>query len=210
MLPLADWWLMSVKLFGSQTSPYVRKVRITLLEKGLDCEFIIESPADPQSQVARLNPLGKVPLLQLDDGQVLFDSPMIVEYLDSFIGSSLLDYEGMRWQIQRWHALGDGINDAVVARMLEGRREEAKQDIAFVRKQEGKVAAALQFADDHYHGGTYLIDNNLTMADIALAVALDYTDFRYVHNWRTQHPRLAQWLANISQRPSFKETKPAA
>jgi len=199
-----------MKLYASTTSPYARKVRIALIEHGLDYEFIAESPSDPNSHVARLNPLGKVPLLQRDDGEVLFNSPMIVEYIDGLAAEPLIPVDtGQRWQVQRWHALGDGIVDAVVARMLECRRDEDKQDVAFITKQEHKVAAGLAFASEQLRGSDYLFDGGLTMADIALAVALDYTDLRYPHNWRDQHPALAQWLDTINQRPSFKDTVPS-
>jgi glutathione S-transferase len=198
-----------MKLYASTTSPYARKVRIALIEHSLPHEFIAESPSDPSSHAARLNPLGKVPLLQRDDGEVLFNSPMIVEYIDSLAAEPLIpsDIE-QRWQVQRWHALGDGIADAVVARMLEGRRDENKQDQTFIARQEYKIAASLDFASEHLPGGEYLFNGYLTMADIALAVALDYTDLRYPNDWRAQHPALAGWLATITQRPSFQKTLP--
>lgn len=197
-----------MKLYGSETSPYVRKVRICLLEKGLDCEFIVESPADPNANVAKRNPLGKVPMLECDDGEVLFNSPMIVDYLDSLNEASLIPNTAARWHIQRWHALGDGIVDAVIARMLEKRRPAERQEPSVIQRQEGKVAAALNFASDHYQGGTYLEGEQLSIADIALAVALEYIDFRYPHDWRQSHPQLAQWLQGIFQRPSFTTTMP--
>ena len=122
-----------MKLFASTTSPYARKVRIMLIEHGLEHEFISESLADPNSNVNRLNPLGKVPLLQRDDGEQLFNSPMIAEYIDSISTLPLIPNDAdLRWQVQRWHALGDGIVDAVVTRMLEGRRPEDKQSSAVI------------------------------------------------------------------------------
>ena len=94
-----------MKLYGSLTSPYARKVRIFLMEKGIDCEFIAEGPSDPAGNVPRLNPLGKVPLLIRDDGEVIFDSPMIIEFLDDLTGHPLIPVGKTRWQAQRWHAL---------------------------------------------------------------------------------------------------------
>lgn len=203
---------ITMKLYTSTTSPYGRKVRICLLEHNISHEFIAESPADPNSHVARLNPLGKVPLLQMDDGEVVFNSPMIVEYLDSLASVPLIPAADSRWQAQRWHALGDGIVDAVVARMLEARRDEGKQDKPFIDKQQRKVAAALTFASERLEaslaGGNFLCDGRLTVADIALAVALNYIDLRYAHDWRDQHPLLAGWLEIINQRPSFRQTLP--
>jgi len=198
-----------MKLYGSETSPYVRKVRILIQEKNIPCEFIIEGPADAAGHVAALNPLGKVPVLVRDGGDVLFDSPMIAEYLDSLKGEPLLPLGGeSRWVIQRWHALAQGIMDAVVARMLEGRKSASQQTPGAIDKQEGKIAAALKYADAAKKGATYLVDDRFSLADIALGVALDYIDLRYPHGWRAQYPRLAQWQAGMAQRASFSETLP--
>jgi len=195
-----------MKLYASLTSPYARKVRICLIEKGLDYDFVVEAPSDPNANVVRLNPLGKVPLLQCDDGEVVFNSPMIVEYIDSLEGVALIPTSVKRLHVQRWHALGDGIVDAVVARMLELRRAIEHQDAAVIKKQETKVAAALDFADEHYQGGEFIEGGQFSLADIALAVALEYIDFRYPHDWRSIHPRLAEWLNGINQRPAFLST----
>jgi glutathione S-transferase len=198
-----------MKLYGSETSPYVRKLRILIKEKGLACEFVIEGPADAAGHVAALNPLGKVPVLLRDAGDVLFDSPMIAEYLDSLTGEPLLPLTGeARWVTQRWHALGQGIMDAVVTRMQEGRKPAEKQTQETIGKQEGKIAAALKYADAAKRGATYLVDDRFSLADIALGVALEYIDLRYPHAWRAQHPRLALWQAGMAKRASFLETLP--
>lgn len=198
-----------MKLYGSETSPYVRKVRILIKEKDIPCEFIIEGPSDAAGHVAALNPLGKVPVLQRDGGDVLFDSPMIAEYLDSLKGDPLLPVSSeARWLTQRWHALGQGIMDAVIARMLEGRKPADKQMPEVIAKQEGKVAAALKYAESAQRGATYLVDDRFSLADIALGVALEYIDLRYAHAWRAQYPRLAQWQAGMARRASFLETLP--
>ena len=199
-----------MKLYGSLTSPYARKVRIFLIEKGIDYEFITEGPSDPAGNVARLNPLGKVPLLIRDDGEVIFDSPMIIEFLDDLTGYPLIPAGKTRWQAQRWHALGQGILDAVVTRLMETRRTAERRDPAIIDKQEGKVAAALRFADEHYKKGKYLVNNSLTIADISLGVALEYIDFRYPHDWRSLYPNLDRWLKEHSSSPSFSETRPPA
>ena len=198
-----------MQLYGSETSPYVRKVRILILEKNIPCEFIIEGPADAAGHVAALNPLGKVPVLVRDGGDVLFDSPMIVEYLDSLKGDPLLPLTGeARWVIQRWHALAQGTQDAVVARMIEGRRPADKQLPGAIEKQEGKIAAALTFAEAAHKGKAYLVDDHFSLADIAMGVALEYIDLRYPHDWRGRHPRLAQWQAGMARRASFMQTLP--
>jgi len=197
-----------MKLYGSLTSPYARKVRIFLIEKGIDCEFIAEGPSDPAGNVPRLNPLGKVPLLIRDDGEVIFESPMIIEFLDDLAGYPLIPAGKTRWQAQRWHALGQGILDAVVARLMETRRTPERQDPAVIDRQECKVAAALRFANEHYNNGKYLLSNSLTIADISLGVALEYIDFRYPHDWRSLYPHLEQWLKEHNTSLSFSKTRP--
>ncbi len=198
-----------MKLYGSLTSPYVRKVRACAIEQGIALEFIAEGANDPAGNVARLNPLGKIPVLERDDGEALFDSPLIVEYLDSIGKMQLIPPSGeLRWQAQRWHALSQGVLDAVVTRLMETRRAPEKVDSGGVAKQEGKVAAALKYADQHYQGGAYLLDQGLTIADLAWAVALEYIDLRYAHDWRATHPRLAAWHGTIKDSASLRETRP--
>jgi glutathione S-transferase len=199
-----------MKLYGSLTSPYVRKVRVFLREKGIAYDFVEEGPADAAGNVARLNPLGKIPTLLRDDGEVLFESPMIIDYLDSLPGPVLIPLAGeARWRVQRWHALGQGIADAVVARLMETRRRPEHQDPALIHKQEAKVAAALAFAETRIPDGEYLMGNRLTLADIAMGVALAYMDLRYEHAWQATHPRLAAWFAVCARRPAFVETMPS-
>ncbi len=200
-----------MKLYGSLTSPYVRKVRACAKEQDINIEFIAEGPSDAAGNVARLNPLGKVPVLVLDDGEVLFDSPMIVDYLDNLGGQRLIPQTGeLRWKAQRWHALAQGVLDAVVTRLLEGRRAADKQEPKVIARQEGKVAAALAYAEAQMPNGMYLLDERLTIADIAWAVALEYIDLRYAHDWRGAHPRQAAWLASIKDRPSLAATRAPA
>ena len=199
-----------MKLYGSLTSPYVRKVRVFLKEKAIEHEFIIEGPGDAAGNVARLNPFGKVPVVVRDDGEALFESPMIIDYLESLPGPTLIPPAGeARWRVQRWHALGQGIADAVVARLMETRRRSEHQDPALIHKQEAKVAAALIFAERHVPEHEFLVANQLTIADIALAVALGYVDLRYAHDWRSEYPGLSAWFSRFARRPSFVETSPS-
>jgi len=199
-----------MKLYGSLTSPYVRKVRVLLKEKNIDHEFVIEGPTDAAGNVARLNPFGKVPVLVRDDGEVLFESSMIIDYLDGMCSPSLIPQSGeTRWQAQRWHALGQGMADAVVARLMEVRRAPEHQDSTLIHRQETKVAAALAFAESHVPGSEYLMGMQLTIADIAVGVALGYTDLRYPHEWRVACPRLAAWFTAFGRRPSFIATMPS-
>jgi len=197
-----------MKLYGSLTSPYVRKARVLLKEKNVTCEFVMADAWAADSPIPAMNPLGKVPVLVRDDGSVLFDSPLIAEYLDSLKGEPLIPASGeARWEVLRWHALAQGMLDVVVVRLLESRRGE-KMTPEIIARQEGKIAAALKYADTQRKDGPYICQNRLTLADISLAIALEYTDFRYAHDWRSRHPRLAEWLKAMSLRSSFLETQP--
>jgi glutathione S-transferase len=198
-----------MKLYGSLTSPYVRKARILIREKGLPCEFVVADAWAADSPVPALNPLGKVPVLALDNGDALFDSPVIAEYLDSLKTPALLAAAGeARWDMLRWEALADGVLDAVVTRLLESRRPEAQQSAENIRRQEEKVARSLDYIAQRLGGKPWLAGDRFTLADLTVAVALEYTDFRYPHDWRGRHPRLGQWLAGVSARPAFVETRP--
>lgn len=197
-----------MKLYGSLTSPYVRKLRIFIIEKLLPVEFVaVESAADPN--IAARNPLGKVPVLERDDGFMLFDSPVIAEYLDSLAPPELIPPAGeARWQVLRWAALGDGVMDAVAARLMESRRPAPQQSVDVMRHQEGKVRRAMDFAEREIVDAAWLVENQYSLADVALATALEYVDFRYPHAWRDTHPKLAAWQTKASARPSFYETRP--
>ena len=230
-----------MKLYGSLTSPYVRKLRILLREKDVACEFVQADAWAADSPVPRLNPLGKVPVLERetapgpnlvtgrtseasrasesargprldpigDNASVLYDSPVILEYIDSLKAPALLAPAGEdRWAMLRLQALADGILDATVTRLLESRRPEQQQSPGNIKRQEEKIARALAYADSVPKGGAYLMQNRFTVADLCLGVALEYVDFRYPHDWRGRHPRLALWLAGISTRPAFAETIP--
>jgi glutathione S-transferase len=199
-----------MKLYGSLTSPYVRKVRMVLLEKGLAHDLVVEGPADAAGNVVRLNPLRAIPVLERDDGEVFFDSPMICEYIDSLNDQPRL-YPASgeaRWQALRWHALGQGMMEATVTRFVELRKPAEKQDAPTVAKHSARIAAALAFAAERVPAGGFISGNTIGIADITLAAALGYIDLRYAHDWRGQHPRLAQWLVPVSTRPSFIETQP--
>jgi glutathione S-transferase len=199
-----------VKLFGSKTSPYVRKVRVYLAETALPCEFIEVDAWQPSQQLAAA-PLGKVPVLERDDGSVLFESILIIEYLDRQrpVDSRLLATDGEeRWITLRWHALAHGIIDAVVARLLELRRPQVLQMPERMLREETRIARTLTAIETGFGNGDYLVANRLTVADLMLGVALQYIDFRYPHDWRSATPRLAAWSGPILQRRSFTNTLP--
>ncbi len=197
-----------MKLYGSLTSPYVRKARVLTREKNLQCEFVTADAWAVDSPIPALNPLGKVPVLSLDNGQVLFDSPVIIEYLDSLKTPALLPASGeTRWAMLRWQALADGLLDAVVARLLESRRPVAQQSTDNIRRQEEKITRSIEYTAQQL-SQAWLMSDRFTLADLVMAVALEYIDFRYPHDWRGRHPRLGEWLAGIGARPAFVETRP--
>jgi glutathione S-transferase len=200
-----------MKLYGSDTSPYVRKLRVMIKEKQLPVEYVLADPRAPDSPIPALNPLGLVPVLLRDDGSTLFDSPVVAEFLDSMKAPPLIPAAGeSRWQVLRWAALGDGILDQAVARTMELRRPGPQQSAEANGKREEKIARAMDHADAQLGDGAWLIDNRYTLADIALAASLEYVDFRYPHEWRGARPRLARWLAAISARAAFVDTRPPA
>ena len=200
-----------MKLYGSLTSPYVRKIRILIAEKGVELDFVEANPTAPDSPIPAHNPLGLVPTLVRDDGFALFDSPVIAEYLDSMKMPALIPAAGEpRWQVLRWAALADGVLDQTVGRTMELRRPPAQQSVEVNKRREQKIARSLDFAEQNVGTGAYLAEGRLTMADIALAVALEYIDFRHPHDWRAARPRLAGWHEGLGARPSFVTTRPPA
>jgi len=198
-----------MKLYGSLTSPYVRKARVLLKEKSIECEFVVEKPGDAGTRFPHLNPLAKVPVLELDDEQALYDSAVICEYLDHLSGGGLIPAVGeARWEVLRWHALADGIIDSVVAIFLENQRPEQSRLDEAIEKQQKKVYSAINMLNREVKNREFLVGNTFTLADLAVGVALEYIDLRYPHDWRSQIPELSFWLASISARPSFQETVP--
>ncbi|MBX6321678.1 MAG: glutathione S-transferase N-terminal domain-containing protein [Rhodospirillaceae bacterium] len=198
-----------MKLRYSPTSPYVRKVTVVALETGLDgrIERIPTSTADPKSGLAEQNPLGKVPTLVTDDGTVLFDSPVICEYLDSLHdGRKLIPPSGpARWTVLRQQALADGVLDAAVLRVGESRRPKTEQSPAFLEKQKTVIARAL----DAFEREVDTLPAEPTLGTITLGVALGYLDFRWASDaWRTGRPKLARWYEAFAQRPSMLATVP--
>lgn len=197
-----------MKLYASPTSPFARKARAVALEKGLEIE--VEMVAPPFAAAAEHNPLGKIPVLVRDDESVVFDSPVIVEYLDGLPSEapSLLGEGEERLAIAVWQAVADGVMEAAVMRMLETRREADKQAPWMVKRQEKKIAAAMDYAEERIGDG-FLVADRFTVADIALCAALGYVDLRYPHPWREGHPGLAAWVERIGARPCLAETAPA-
>ena len=198
-----------MKLYGSPTSPYVRKARVLIKEKGIDCEFVTEDPLPEDSAIPRRNPLGKVPVLEIAPENYLFESVFVTHYLDNLDGKPLQPRDAAGyWQSQWWQALGNGIIDAVIARVLETRRPADKQWADKLAREEARVQRATRVGESAFKGGDYLVGKNLTLADLVMGVALQYVDFRYPHDWRSAAPKLARWHAGIARRASFEETLP--
>ena len=200
-----------LKLIASLTSPYARKVRVALAEKKIECALVLESPWTPGNNVAEFNPLGKVPVLVMEDGTTIYDSRVIVEYLDSVSPVSRLIPEPSRQRIavKRWEALGDGICDAVAAIVLEGRRPARQQSNDWVDRQQHKIAlGVLELARD-LDEKPWCSGEGYSLADIATGCALGYLDLRQPElDWRAQHPNLARLAEKLAKRPSFAETVP--
>ena len=198
-----------MKLYGSLTSPYVRKARVLISEKKLAVDFVNEDPWPADSRISTRNPLGKVPALEIEPNNYLFESVLVVHYLDHVDGKTLTpkDPAGY-WQAQWWQALGNGVIDAAVARVLESRRPEDKRMPENIEREESRIRRAVATAESRFAGSTFLVGNRFTLADLIFGVAVQYVDFRYPHDWRSQAPKLAKWHLNVTQRKSFQETLP--
>jgi glutathione S-transferase len=197
-----------MKLLYTPRSPYVRKVRVTLIETGLhkSIEFVEVNLEHPIPELARRNPLGKVPTLVRDDGVALFDSPVVCEYLDSLHkGPKLYPTNEARWVALRQLALADGILDALTSRRHEARRPDGERSADYMKKQQEKSdrgLAELEREADRLAGP-------ITIGQIAAGCCLGYLDFRFAKEpWRAGHPNLARWFEEFAKRPSMVETMP--
>lgn len=203
-----------MKLIGSLTSPFVRKVRIVAMEKHIDLEFSVDVPWTPDTKVPDANPLGKVPVLVMDDGSTLFDSRVIAEYLDSVTPVSRLIPEGNRQRIavKRWEALADGIVDAAALIFLERtRRAPEHQSQDWIVRQEQKVFRGLEAMSEELGEKKFCTGETMNLADIAVGCALGYLDFRFAEiNWREAHPNLARLAEKLFAMEPFQATVPKA
>lgn len=208
-------------LRSSPASPFVRKIRIAANLLGLEHEIAVEiaDTTDPADSVRQQNPLGKIPALVLEDGMVLFDSRVILEYLDHRAGGGRIipkDADA-RFAALRLQALADGMMDASILLVYEGRwRPAERHEPKWIDLQAGKVARALAALEAGMAPSTPMpgighagLDTPPTIGQIALACALGYRDFRFAGTWRQDHPRLVAWLDNFAaQVPAFAATKP--
>lgn len=204
-----------MKLIGSLTSPYVRKVRVVLAEKKLDYHFVPEDPW-ASDEVMASNPLGKVPCLVMEGSEAIFDSRVIVEHLDmlSPVGRLIPPAGRQRTEVRTWEALADGVLDAAVAARLEqwwpGRSAEQRCQ-AWIDRQMSRVASSLKAMSQGLGETPWCAGNTFTLADIVVGCALGYLDFRFPHiDWRGDYPNLERLHAKIAARPSYAETAPPA
>lgn len=199
-----------MKLLGTPTSPYVRKVRLMLLEKNIPHEYLIDPPREPGSLVVRVNPLGRIPALILDDETCVFDSPVIAEYVDTLNDNPVLiprDNALARMRVKRWEALADGIMDSAIAVRNERIRPEEKQEPGNITLHNNAISRALDFAETALGTQHWVNGDSLSLGDLALFSTLVYLDLRQPERlWRDAHPALTRWFDCVAARPSGKQS----
>ena len=204
-----------MKLLGSTSSPYVSKVRVVMAEKKLDYTFVSEDVWSADTTISESNPLGKVPCLIMEGAEALFDSRVIVEYLDTLspVGKLIPPVGRERAEIKTWEALADGLMDAAILARLEATwigRTKAQRSQAWIDRQLVKVNATVKamshgLGDKSFCGGVHF-----SLADVAVGCALGYLDFRFPQiDWRTEYPNLVRLHDKLIQRVSFAETIPS-
>ncbi len=204
-----------MKLLGSLTSPYVRKVRVVMAEKKLDFQLELEDVWG-NDNILRSNPLGKVPCLVMEGGEAVFDSRVIVEYLDTLspVGKLIPPTGRERIEVRTWEALADGLLDASILARMEANwkhRTEAQRSQAWIDRQMSRVEAALKSMSQGLGDKPWCCGNHFTLADIAVGCALGYLDFRFAQiDWRAAHPNLQKLHEKLVTRPSFLDTAPPA
>ena len=205
---------MPMKLIGSNTSPYVRKVRVVMAEKKLDCDYVLEDVWATATSIAQSNPLAKIPCLIMEGGDAIYDSRVIVEYFDTLspVGKLIPVLGRDRAEVKTWEALADGVLDAAVLARLEATwtgRSEAQRSQAWIDRQLGKVDSALKAMSKGLGDKPFCAGIHLSLADIAVGVALGYLDFRFPQiAWRGQYANLVKLQDKLMLRPSFADTRP--
>lgn len=202
-----------MKLIGSLSSPYVRKVRVVMAEKRLEYRLELEDVWHSDA-IVKSNPLGKVPCLVMEGGEAVFDSRVIVEYVDTLspVGRLIPERGRDRTEVRTWEALADGIIDAAILARLEhtwaGRTDE-QRSAAWVDRQMDKVHASLSAMSRGLADKPYCTGIHFTLADIATGCALGYLDFRFGQiDWRSPYSNLERLYSKLVQRQSFIDTKP--
>jgi glutathione S-transferase len=204
-----------MKLIGAVTSPYARKVRVVMAEKKLDYQFVLEDVWSADTTIASSNPLGKVPCLIMEGGEALFDSRVIVEYLDTLspVGKLIPTVGRERAEVKTWEALADGLCDAAILVRLEktwaGRKAKERSE-AWIERQMAKVYGSLKAMSQGLGERAYCAGTHFSLADVAVGCALGYLDFRFPEiAWRDSYPNLAKLSEKLATRASFADTKPA-
>jgi glutathione S-transferase len=199
-----------MKLLGTDGSPYARKARVAIAEKGIACDYVTASPRDPRSGVSAANPLSKVPTLLLDDGSAVFDSSVIIEYVDGLAPAPKLipDAFADRIPVKRWAALGDGITDAAVAVMHDRRLPaEKRQGADYEARQMAKIDAALALIDKTVAAAEFLHAVRFSLGDVVCGAALGYLDRVLPEfDWRGRYANVKRYGARLAARPAFVAT----
>jgi len=202
----------SIRLLGSLTSPYVRKVRIVMAEKRIDYQLELEDVWSPDSRILEANPLGKVPCLIMEDGGAVFDSRVIVEYLDGMTPvAKLIPPSGReRAEVRTWEALADGVIDAsILVRLEQTQRPPEQQSGKWIDRQMSKVHSGVAAMSHGLAEKPWCNGHAYSLADIAVGCALGYLDFRFgTFDWRGRYPNLARLADKLAARPSFVDTQP--
>ncbi len=204
-----------MKLLGSLTSPYVRKVRVVMAEKKLECQFVQEDVWG-KDDILKSNPLGKVPCLVMEGAEAVFDSRVIVEYLDTLspVGKLIPPSGRERIEVKTWEALSDGMQDAAILARMEANwsgRTKAQRSQAWIDRQMSRVHASVKSMGQGLGEKPWCAGNHFTLADIAVGCALGYLDFRFAHiDWRADHANLAKLYDKLAARQSFIDTAPPA
>ena len=204
-----------MKLIGSHTSPYVRKVRIVMSEKKLDYQHVIEDVWTPGTTIGESNPLGKVPCLVMEGGEAVFDSRVIVEDLDTLspVGTLIPPPGRERAEVKTWEALADGLMDAALLARLEATwsgRTDAQRSQPWIDRQMDKIHATLKAMSIGLAEKSFCSGVHFSLSDVAVGCALGYLNLRFSHiAWRESHPNLARLQEKLVQRVSFIETHPA-
>lgn len=201
-----------MKLIGSNTSPYVRKVRVVMAEKRIDYQHVLEDVWAADSRIQESNPLGKVPVLILEDGAAVFDSRVIVEFLDTLTPvHRLIPPSGRpRIEVRTWEALADGVLDAaILIRLEQSQRTDIQRNSQWIARQMSKIEAGLRAMSEGLADKQWFCDAKYSLADLAIGCALGYLDFRFAQlDWRGPYPNLQRFYTQLADRPSFKLTAP--
>ena len=203
-----------MKLIGATASPYVRKVRIVMAEKKLDYQFVQENVWADDTHIATSNPLGKVPCLVMEGGEAVFDSRVIVEYLDTLspVGKLIPSQGRERAEVKTWEALADGLLDAAILVRLErtfAGRSDGERSQAWIERQLAKVHAALRAMSLGLGEKAFCSGIHLSLSDVAVGCALGWLEFRFPEiTWREEYANLARLQDKLAARPSFADTVP--